>query len=41
MSDLVSYRRDGTIGVVTIDNPPANALKNAVRAALVAALAVA
>ena len=39
MSDLVSYRRDGTIGVVTIDNPPVNALKNAVRAALVAALA--
>jgi 3-hydroxyacyl-CoA dehydrogenase len=39
VSDLVSYRRDGTIGVVTIDNPPVNALKNAVRAALVAALA--
>jgi len=39
VSDLVSYRRDGTIGVVTIDNPPVNALKNAMRAALVAALA--
>src|SRR5712672_347081 len=39
VSDLVSYRRDGTIGVVTIDNPPVNALKNAVRAALVAAFA--
>ena len=37
MSDLVSLRRDGNIGVVTIDNPPVNALKNAVRAGLVAA----
>jgi 3-hydroxyacyl-CoA dehydrogenase len=37
VSDLVSLRRDGNIGVVTIDNPPVNALKNAVRAGLVAA----
>jgi 3-hydroxyacyl-CoA dehydrogenase len=39
VSDLVSLRRDGNIGVVTIDNPPVNALKNAVRAGLVAAFA--
>ena len=38
MSDLVSLRRDGNIAVVTVDNPPVNALKNAVRAGLVAAL---
>jgi 3-hydroxyacyl-CoA dehydrogenase len=37
VSELVSLRRDGTIGVVTIDNPPVNALKNAVRSALIAA----
>ena len=37
MSDLVSLRRDGNIGVVTIDNPPVNALKNAVRLGLIAA----
>ena len=39
MSDLVSLRRDGNVGVITIDNPPVNALKNAIRAGLVAAFA--
>jgi 3-hydroxyacyl-CoA dehydrogenase len=38
VSDLVSLRRDGNVGVITIDNPPVNALKNAVRAGLVVAL---
>src|SRR5262249_34090178 len=38
VSDLVSFRRDGDVGVITVDNPPVNALKNAVRAGLVAAL---
>jgi 3-hydroxyacyl-CoA dehydrogenase len=38
VSDLVSLRRDGNIAVVTIDNPPVNALNNAVRTGLVAAL---
>ena len=39
MTDLVSFRREGEVAVVTIDNPPVNALKQAVRAGLVAALA--
>ncbi len=38
MSDLVSYRRDGNVGVITVDNPPVNALRNAVRVGLIAAL---
>ena len=39
MSELVSLRRDGNVGVVTIDNPPVNAISNAVRPALIAKLA--
>jgi 3-hydroxyacyl-CoA dehydrogenase len=39
VSDLVSLRRDGNVAVITINNPPVNALKSAVRAGLVAALA--
>jgi 3-hydroxyacyl-CoA dehydrogenase len=35
----VTSRRDGTIAVVTIDNPPVNALSHAVRAGLIEALA--
>lgn len=40
MSDpVVTYRRDGAIGVITADNPPVNALGHAVREGLMAALA--
>ena len=39
MSDLVSLRRDGNVGVVTVDNPPVNAISNAVRIGLIAKLA--
>ena len=35
---LVDLRRDSGIAVITIDNPPVNALSNAVRAAIIAAL---
>ncbi len=38
MSDRVSERRDGRVAVLTIDNPPANALGQAVRAGLLSAL---
>ncbi len=36
---LVELRRDGTIAVVVIDNPPVNALKNELRAGLIEAFA--
>ena len=36
---LVELRRDGTIAVVVIDNPPVNALKNELRAGLIDAFA--
>jgi len=36
---LVDLRQDDNIGVIVIDNPPVNALKNAVRSGLVDALA--
>jgi len=39
VSSLVRYRRDGNVGVILVDNPPVNALKNAVRVGLVDALA--
>jgi 3-hydroxyacyl-CoA dehydrogenase len=39
VSELVSLRRDGNVGVVTVDNPPVNAISNAVRAGLVGKLA--
>ena len=39
MSELVSLRRDGNVGVVTVDNPPVNAISNAVRIGLIARLA--
>jgi 3-hydroxyacyl-CoA dehydrogenase len=35
---LVTLNIDGAVGVVTVDNPPVNAVSNAVRASLVAAL---
>ena len=35
MSDVVGYERKGRIGVITIDNPPVNALSQAVRGGLV------
>src|SRR5262245_3365604 len=38
MSDLLIYTREGTIGVITIDNPPVNAFSYAVRDALGEAL---
>jgi 3-hydroxyacyl-CoA dehydrogenase len=39
MAALVSYRRDGDIGVVEIDNPPVNAISRAVIAQLADAVA--
>jgi 3-hydroxyacyl-CoA dehydrogenase len=39
MPGLVEVRRDNGIAVITIDNPPVNALSNAVRSALIDALA--
>ncbi len=38
---LVDVRRDDNIAVITIDNPPVNALNNAVRTGLIDALALA
>lgn len=38
MSDIASWNRNGPTAVVTIDNPPVNAISQAVRAALVAAV---
>jgi len=38
MSEVVSYERDGDVGVITIDNPPVNALGHAVRQGIVDAL---
>src|SRR5215467_5998432 len=39
MNEPVKLTCDGTIGVITIDNPPVNALSQPVRAGLKAALA--
>ena len=39
MSGPVTYSRDGNIAVITIDNPPVNALGKAVRDGIVAAIA--
>ena len=38
MNALVTLRRDGDIAILTIDNPPVNALAQPVRAALLAAI---
>src|SRR5215510_14217144 len=34
VSNIVDLRRDGDVAVVTVDSPPVNALKHAVRAGL-------
>ena len=34
MSDIVTYSRQGNVGVLTIDNPPVNAMGHGVRAGL-------
>jgi 3-hydroxyacyl-CoA dehydrogenase len=39
LSELVSLRNEGDIAVITIDNPPVNALSHAMRSGLVDALA--
>ena len=39
MTESVTYSRDGDIAVITIDNPPVNALSAAVRAGIDAAMA--
>jgi 3-hydroxyacyl-CoA dehydrogenase len=39
MSDVVNYERRGRIGIVTVNNPPVNALSQAVRSGLEEALA--
>lgn len=41
MTDAVHYARKGRVGVITIDNPPVNALGQAVRQGLLDALAAA
>jgi 3-hydroxyacyl-CoA dehydrogenase len=38
LSELVSLRNEGDVAVITIDNPPVNALSHAMRSALVEAL---
>ncbi|MDX1551331.1 MAG: 3-hydroxyacyl-CoA dehydrogenase NAD-binding domain-containing protein [Marinobacter sp.] len=38
MSEVVTYNREGSIGVITVNYPPVNALSHGVRAGLVAAL---
>lgn len=38
MSEVVTYNREGTIGVITVNYPPVNALSHGVRSGLVAAL---
>lgn len=38
MSDLVQYSRNGAIGVITVNNPPVNALSQGVRQGLIEAL---
>ncbi len=38
MSEVVSYNREGAVGVITVSYPPVNALSHAVRSGLLAAL---
>jgi hypothetical protein len=38
VSNVVGLRRDGDVAVITVDNPPVNALKHAVRVGLSDAL---
>src|SRR5690554_7938419 len=37
MSEVVTYSREGNIGVITVDYPPVNALSHAVLSGLIAA----
>ena len=39
MASVVSYARRGSVGVITVDNPPVNALSRTVRQGMVDALA--
>ena len=39
MSDAVTFSRQGPIGLITVNNPPVNALSHAVRAGLKDAVA--
>ena len=39
MSQAVRYQRRGSVGIITVDNPPVNALSQAVRQGLTDALA--
>ena len=41
MSDLVHFDARGAVAVITLDNPPVNAMGQAVREALVARIAAA
>ena len=38
MSEVVTYNREGSVGVITVNYPPVNALSHAVRSGLLAAL---
>jgi 3-hydroxyacyl-CoA dehydrogenase len=38
MSEVVTYSREGNVGVITVNYPPVNALSHAVRSGLIAAL---
>ena len=38
MDSLVRYEREGNVGLIAVDHPPVNALSQAVRAGLLAAL---
>ncbi|HWN55874.1 MAG TPA: enoyl-CoA hydratase-related protein, partial [Methylomirabilota bacterium] len=39
MSELVSFERQGSVGVITVNNPPVNALSQGVRQGLLESLA--
>ena len=39
MSDLVSFEKQGSVGVITVNNPPVNALAQGVRQGLIESLA--
>jgi len=38
MNDAVSYEQQGAVGVITVANPPVNALSHSVRAGIAEAL---
>jgi len=39
MSDLVAFDKQGSVGVITVNNPPVNALSQGVRQGLLEGLA--